>query len=67
MDNNADTTTVMPASEQVEPKNHIERAGWRGFLPESKLYMNYPNHKPIRFWLRLPGAWMKFKWLSRND
>lgn len=56
---------------------------WRGFITESKLYMNYPGRikrnregvrwedltpqeerRAIRFWLRLPIAYLRFQWFE---
>ena len=37
---------------------------WRGFYIESKSYMSYDTmsiYERIRFWLRFPVAWVKFR------
>ena len=34
---------------------------WRGFLTESKSYMNYPKCGRISFWIKFPKAFIKFK------
>ncbi|OFZ54962.1 MAG: hypothetical protein A2428_03045 [Bdellovibrionales bacterium RIFOXYC1_FULL_54_43] len=33
---------------------------WKGFLAESKHYMNYPHCGRFYFWRRLPGAWFQY-------
>ena len=34
---------------------------WKGFIRESKVYMNYPKCGRIYFWLRLPAAYWEFR------
>ena len=46
----------------------IRNARW--FVPASKDYMNYKNEPAkgkARFWLRFPGAFVRFMVLSRHD
>lgn len=33
---------------------------WRGFIAESKAYMDYPRSGVIKFWIRLPFVAAKF-------
>jgi hypothetical protein len=33
---------------------------WRGFLTESKLFMNYPGCGKLKFWTRFPLAFLKY-------
>ena len=35
---------------------------FRGFLIESKAYLNYPKCGRLRFWFNLPRAWVRFQW-----
>lgn len=37
---------------------------YRGFLIESKSYMNYPHCGRWYFWSRFPFAWIGFHWLG---
>lgn len=36
---------------------------WKGFLKESKLFMNYRRGNRIQFWLMFPKAWFRFNYL----
>jgi len=37
---------------------------WKGFFKESKSYMDYPICGKLRFWLRLPIAFIKFHYFE---
>jgi hypothetical protein len=37
---------------------------WRGFVTESKSYMNYPNCGRWNFWKRFPRAFVIFYWMT---
>lgn len=36
---------------------------WRGFLKESKSFMNYPHCGRLKFWLEFPKAFIIY-WLT---
>ena len=40
---------------------------YRGFLIESKSYMNYPQCGRLYFWSRFPTAWVMFYLLCLKD
>ena len=40
---------------------------WRGFLTESKSFMNYPHCGRLVFWLRYPFAWFSYRSLMRGS
>lgn len=33
---------------------------WKGFVAESKSYMNYKPGNRLKFWKRFPGVYFKF-------
>lgn len=35
---------------------------WRGFVAESKSYMNYPKCGRVKFWLAFPVALARYTW-----
>lgn len=39
---------------------------WRGFLVESKSFMNYPEYK-LNFWVYFPRAWIRFHFYILQD
>jgi len=39
---------------------------WRGFLKESKFYINYPKCGRFYFWVRFPKALIKYLWLTKE-
>ena len=40
---------------------------WKGFLKESKYYMNYSKCGKINFWTQFPFAFIKFHWSVLRD
>ena len=37
-----------------------KKTKWRGFLTESKSFMNYPKCGRLHFWVRFPGALFRY-------
>jgi len=52
---------------QIKPRKLGIRMKWRGFLKESKSYINYPKCGRFYFWFNFPRAWWRFYKLTKGD